>query len=284
MKNALSPLRKFGERIFGGGVNTLLNATERPSTAFSDRRESKTTPGAYMPLNAPTGGNKGICKRLISGALAAVMLITLSACSSNEETAKTATPDTSQQQAVTETSQPTEQSEPAATESAEPDKFGDMLDPFQGEWKRADTDSDAWRLIITGSKISDVGYDNDGNVSEIVEYEFDLDETGSLIVTQYGKPKYVYTIDDNGQLVSEKNGTSLTAYYEKVSDVATVPDAPEEKLEPAIGMTESEVYASSWGAPQKKNTTTTAAGEREQWVYEDGYIYFENGIVTAIQD
>lgn len=284
MKNALSPLRKFGERIFGGGVNTLLNATERPSTAFSDHRESKTTPGAYMALNAPTRGNKGICKKLLSGALATVMLLALTACSSSEEETETTTSNIPQQQAVTETSQPTEQSEPAATESAEPDKFGDMLDPFQGEWKRADTDSDAWRLMITGSKISDVGYDNDGNVSEIVEYEFDLDETGSLIVTQYGKPRYVYTIDDNGQLVSEKNGTSLTAYYEKVSDVATVPDAPEEKPEPAIGMTESEVYASTWGAPQKKNTTTTASGEREQWVYENGYIYFENGVVTAIQD
>ena len=283
MKNVLSPLRKFGERIFGGGVNTLLNATERPSTAFSDHRESKTTPGAYRPLNAPTGGNKGICKKLISGALAAVMLLTFSACSSNGEEVETPTPDSSQQQTVTETPQPTEQPEPAE-ESAEPDKFGDMLDPFQGEWKRADTESDAWRLMITGSKICNVGYDNDGNVSEIIEYEFDLDEAGTLIVTQYGKPKYVYTIDDNGQLVSEKNGTSLTAYYEKVSDVATVPAAPEEKPEPAIGMTESEVYASSWGAPQKRNTTTTADGEREQWVYEDGYSYFENGVVTAIQD
>lgn len=210
------------------------------------------------------------------------MLLALAGCGGGEE-AETSTPDTSQQQTISETPKPAEQSEPAA-ESTEPDKFGDMLDPFQGEWKRTDTDSDAWRLMITGSEISNVGYDNDGNVSEIIEYEFDLDEAGNLIVTQYGKPKYVYTIDDNGQLVSEKNGTSLTAYYEKVSDVATVPAAPEEKPEPAIGMTESEVYASSWGAPQKKNTTTTADGEREQWVYEDGYIYFKNGVVTAIQD
>lgn len=98
MKNALSPLRKFGERIFGGGgVNTLLNATERPSTAFSDHRESKTAPGAYMPLNAPTGGNKGIYKKLISGALAAVMLLALAGCGgghgSNDLTDKQATED-----------------------------------------------------------------------------------------------------------------------------------------------------------------------------------------------
>lgn len=38
----------------------------------------------------------------------------------------------------------------------------------------------------------------------------------------------------------------------------------------------------SWGDPKRVNTTTTANGTREQWVYESSYVYFEDGKVTAI--
>ncbi|GMV29539.1 MAG: hypothetical protein AMXMBFR59_16640 [Rhodanobacteraceae bacterium] len=42
------------------------------------------------------------------------------------------------------------------------------------------------------------------------------------------------------------------------------------------------------GEPEDVNTTTTARGTREQWVYSAGkyehaYLYLDNGIVTAIQ-
>ncbi|MFI2856782.1 hypothetical protein ACH6EH_06545 [Paenibacillus sp. JSM ZJ436] len=54
---------------------------------------------------------------------------------------------------------------------------------------------------------------------------------------------------------------------------------------PVIGLTATEVLTSTWGKPQKKNTTTTKNGKREQWVYGSGrYIYLEDGIVTAIQE
>ena len=50
-------------------------------------------------------------------------------------------------------------------------------------------------------------------------------------------------------------------------------------------MTAEEVYASTWGRPQKVNRTTTASVIREQWVYSGyRYIYFENGVVTSIQE
>lgn len=53
----------------------------------------------------------------------------------------------------------------------------------------------------------------------------------------------------------------------------------------SIGMTREEVLASSWGKPQRVNTTTTAYRVREQWVYGDNnYLYFENGILTSIQN
>lgn len=53
----------------------------------------------------------------------------------------------------------------------------------------------------------------------------------------------------------------------------------------AIGMSAADVLASSWGKPQKVNTTTTAYGVREQWVYGGGnYLYFENGVLKTIQN
>ena len=54
---------------------------------------------------------------------------------------------------------------------------------------------------------------------------------------------------------------------------------------PSIGMTKEEVLNSTWGSPEDINRTTTAYGVREQWVYSDyRYVYFENGVVTAIQE
>lgn len=53
----------------------------------------------------------------------------------------------------------------------------------------------------------------------------------------------------------------------------------------AVGMTKQDALDSIWGKPQYVNTTTTSAGTREQWVYRNNnYLYFENGILTAIQN
>ncbi len=54
---------------------------------------------------------------------------------------------------------------------------------------------------------------------------------------------------------------------------------------PEIGMTAEEVRNSTWGSPRDTNKTTYEWGTKEQWVYSGyRYIYFENGIVTAIQE
>ena len=54
---------------------------------------------------------------------------------------------------------------------------------------------------------------------------------------------------------------------------------------PSIGMTAEEVRNSQWGAPDDINSTTTANSVTEQWVYGNGrYLYFEDGILTAIQE
>lgn len=68
--------------------------------------------------------------------------------------------------------------------------------------------------------------------------------------------------------------------YQKSPDINII-----ELKKPKIGMTKNEVLNSTWGKPEDINKTTTKYGIREQWCYSGyKYIYFEDGIVTSIQD
>ncbi|MEA3476535.1 MAG: hypothetical protein U9R23_08890 [Candidatus Cloacimonadota bacterium] len=49
-----------------------------------------------------------------------------------------------------------------------------------------------------------------------------------------------------------------------------------------IGMTKK-MCRLSWGEPNSINETITSGKKTEQWVYSDNYLYFDNGILTAIQ-
>jgi hypothetical protein len=49
-----------------------------------------------------------------------------------------------------------------------------------------------------------------------------------------------------------------------------------------LGMSTDDVIA-SWGKPDHVNTTVTASGKHEQWVYGDQYLYFEDGRITSWQ-
>jgi hypothetical protein len=52
-----------------------------------------------------------------------------------------------------------------------------------------------------------------------------------------------------------------------------------------VGMTAKQVLSSNWGRPESVNRTTGSYGTHEQWVYGGGnYLYFENGILTSIQN
>lgn len=53
---------------------------------------------------------------------------------------------------------------------------------------------------------------------------------------------------------------------------------------PRIGMGMTQVKKSSWGEPIDINRTIVSGRTHEQWVYAWGYVYLENGVVTAIQD
>lgn len=53
-----------------------------------------------------------------------------------------------------------------------------------------------------------------------------------------------------------------------------------------IGMTAERAMQSSWGRPARVNRTVTGSTVREQWVYpgHHNYLYFENGILTSVQN
>jgi hypothetical protein len=75
----------------------------------------------------------------------------------------------------------------------------------------------------------------------------------------------------------------VTATKAPVKKKVVVKQAPKHGVR--IGMTAVEVLASSWGRPSDINRTTTRYGTREQWVYGSrNYLYFEDGILTAIQN
>lgn len=92
-----------------------------------------------------------------------------------------------------------------------------------------------------------------------------------------GKTEFVIK---KNKLVWKENKETYT-----ISKINSNTSKPEEKIKPKIGMNKLEVQNSSWGSPKKINKTTTAYGVHEQWVYSGyKYLYFDNGILTSIQD
>lgn len=76
----------------------------------------------------------------------------------------------------------------------------------------------------------------------------------------------------------------VTSSTTSITTVIRTTSAPD----PRIGMTPEQVRASSWGTPSSINKTTTMYGVHEQWVYRSTtktrYIYFDDGVVSAIQE
>lgn len=85
------------------------------------------------------------------------------------------------------------------------------------------------------------------------------------------------------------HGTERSAFRTKCkgngrySIVATQPTPPRHEGV-RLGMTGEQVVRSSWGKPRSINTTLTARGKHEQWVYGGRqYVYLDDGIVTSVQ-
>jgi hypothetical protein len=56
-----------------------------------------------------------------------------------------------------------------------------------------------------------------------------------------------------------------------------------QKHEININGSECDIYA-TFGLPKKLNRTVNAQGVRKQFVYDHGYIYTDNGLITSWQD
>ena len=123
------------------------------------------------------------------------------------------------------------------------------------------------------------------------------DATGAI---QRKDPKTAFDILDMcrehltpaAELIYKKSMTDLakvTAEQEKKSAIdakkqAAFELAAKKREGVSIGMTAADAVASSWGKPRKINRTTRANSVREQWVYDGGYLYFDNGVLTSIQN
>lgn len=115
-----------------------------------------------------------------------------------------------------------------------------------------------------------------------------LENEDIVIQSRGGKVWRIFKIKDkNGNYLDPRNTLIVAAReisemyegkYEREIEMAK----ENEKIK--IGMTKDEVL-SRWGKPEKLNKTTTAHVISEQWVYPNfKYIYFDDGIVTAIQE
>ena len=89
--------------------------------------------------------------------------------------------------------------------------------------------------------------------------------------------RYLYRFED---FFSEVNPRNIYDWSEEIWEAI-------EKAEPKIGMTKNQLILAI-GKPTSINNTTTEVTRSEQWVYERssfyGYVYFENGRLSAIQD
>lgn len=94
---------------------------------------------------------------------------------------------------------------------------------------------------------------------------------------------------DLAGLYSFLHDPELDALEKKADDKLTSIREAQRKTEArkrgvSVGMSKEQVLESSWGKPQSVNTTTTAHGVREQWVYGNrNYLYFTDGTLTSIQ-
>lgn len=91
------------------------------------------------------------------------------------------------------------------------------------------------------------------------------------------------TNPDADDYYEHENAGTIIAEKEKEYD--SIVNSANTQKGPSIGMSKNEIEASTWGKPKKINKTTYEWGTTEQWCYSNyRYIYFKNGVVTAISE
>lgn len=142
-----------------------------------------------------------------------------------------------------------------------------MLKPYKyNSSKDINTGKEINATIGTKWKCTDVTLSNDTNDMIIVLRDNKKQEISFMpeyFSQEYGIFSYAKAVKYRKRFGTQKWNTILNG---KVS----------------IGMTK-EMCELSWGKPESINSTITSYGKREQWVYDSNYLYFDNGILDAIQ-
>lgn len=130
--------------------------------------------------------------------------------------------------------------------------------------------------------------------NDILDVKLEISHNGKTITTDTYKMSLGTVVkfgetgfedDDLGfwklRLINENDGTVLSEYY---FETTYKPETTKDTSIPKIGMSAKEVEKTSWGKPDQINETKTRYGVHEQWVYDGkGYVYLDDGVVTAIQ-
>lgn len=173
------------------------------------------------------------------------------------------------------------------------------------------------RIIVSGNTVKiKIHYTSKNRKDKVANYTGKISKkrctTSKIAVVHNGKVDYILSAGNSGdslfygelsyEVYDAREGEDVNLFSKQgLADYKEAEKQYEESLEkkkqerkssqktiekpnPQIGMTASEVEASSWGKPVRKNITEYPWGKREQWVYSIyRYIYFENGRVTSIQ-
>lgn len=166
----------------------------------------------------------------------------------------------------------------------------EILEKYQGTWEQTGNRLYKNKVIISKWKIyfllADCNSKSAYYYSFLYTYDYKLDgtELKRFYEDSDSNLKQNYYLNNNILICPHDSLKDSTTELEKISDDITPPKVANAEF-PEIGMTKTEVEKSIWGKPNKINRTKTNYGTYEQWCYNNNkYIYFEDGIVTSIQD
>ncbi len=132
------------------------------------------------------------------------------------------------------------------------------------------------------------------DVRRVINYPLLITETPVALVFRSSEGEICWTVLEHSHLYIEDLEVRAAKETKRKADYAARESAMIKKYgkrngslianrRVAIGFTK-QMCIDSWGKPKTIHTTTTRYGVNEQWVYNGGYLYFENGKLSAIQN
>ena len=156
------------------------------------------------------------------------------------------------------------------------------------------TSNDGEFVVTSDLKFTVIGWELDSIKTPHLKVKFDDGKEAYIRVLFWNQTKdvleHVFTGSDyydfTEYIFKGKPDEILTAWRIKsAKQKAQAKDDYKAKGGVKIGMTKEAVLKSNWGKPSSVNKSTNANGVSEQWVYGTrNYLYFNNGILTSIQN